>query len=193
VAPHALLFDLDGTIWDSYPWYARILAEEVGQPEVSILDQLRRGQSIVHLLRAYRVSGSRLTHRAAELPLFPGAREALNELDRRGVPKGVVTSLPGRLAEPFLDGLRLSASFLVVVHAGNCHALKPDPRPLLAALDRLGIPAAEDIFYVGDMPSDGRAAARAGLAFAWAAYGYGSSRPPEARVVLQNFGEVLSL
>ncbi len=193
MAPRAFLFDLDGTIWDSYPWYARILAEIGGTSAASVLDQLRRGNSIVQLLRRNRVPDSALIRRYSELDLYPRVVETLEELGHREIPRGLVTSLPGRLVLPLLKGLDLSGHFKTVIHAGNCRFRKPDPRPLLTALDGMGMQAAEDTCYVGDLLSDAQAAARAGLAFAWASYGYGERRPTEASVVLKSFAEVLFL
>ncbi len=193
MAPRALLFDLDGTIWNSYPWYARILAEAGGASIPSVLDQLQHGDSIVQLLRRYRVPDATLMRRHSGLELYPGVVETLEELGHRELPRGVVTSLPGRLVLPLLKGLNISHHFKAVIHAGNCRFRKPDPRPLLAALDLMEMQPAADTFYVGDMLSDAQAATRAGLGFAWASYGYGGRRLSEASVILKSFAEVLAL
>lgn len=193
MAPNALLFDLDGTIWDSFPWYAETLSIETGVPGPTFLEQLQAGAPIVVLMRRHRVPESRLIARAAALRLYPHVQATLTELDAREVPKGIVTSLPGRLAVPLLERLQLSHHFPVIVHAGNCGYRKPDPRPLSTALNRLGIADSGNAVYVGDMASDGKAAKHAGLAFAWAAYGYGGSRPPDVSVILDDFREVLTL
>jgi phosphoglycolate phosphatase len=151
---------------------------------------------VVTLASEFGVSRTRLiqscTATVDELALFVGVREALPDLAVR-VPLGVVTSLPGSLAVPILEGVALLPLFSVVIHAGNCRSRKPSPGPLYAALQHLGISALADVFYVGDHVNDGLAAGRAGLGFAWASYGYGSARPAHTSVVLTRFDELLTL
>ena len=69
-------------------------------------------------------------------------------------PLGVVTTCPRRLAASVLDRYGLAASFGVVICSedGPC---KPDPFPVLLALQRLGV---ETAWMLGDNPSDVRAA-----------------------------------
>jgi len=161
------------------------------------LKQLKAGASIVALVRQSGVSYvtfCRTCVRAAKvLPLYPGVPETLAELARRRVPCAIVTNLPGRVVEPLLRELGMAAYFPVVIHSGNVRARKPHPRPLLEALRRMAIPQRAGVFYVGDLPADAEAARRAGVAFAWAAYGYGDSCPPSPAVVLRAFPGVLKL
>ncbi len=193
MAPRALLFDLDGTVWDSYPWYARVLAAEDLMSESAAIRELRSGRSIVSLAKSCGLRLSRLKRYQEMLPLYPGVREALDELARRATPRAVVTNLPGRLVLPILEGLGLDHHFAAVIHAGNCHFRKPHPGPLNAALEQMKISVSNRVFYVGDMATDAEAADRAGLAFAWASYGYGDQCPSQASRVLRRFGEVLAL
>ena len=52
MAAPALLFDVDGTLWDSYPWYAEVLAGLSGQAPTELRQQLAAGVSIVTLTRS---------------------------------------------------------------------------------------------------------------------------------------------
>lgn len=103
-----------------------------------------------------------------------------------------MTSLPGRLVRPLLDGLDLARHFDVVVHAGTVRARKPSPAPVLEAARQMGLTDPGSLYYVGDAPSDATAAQAAGMRFAWASYGYGSN-PGNGAVILQAFAEVLAL
>ena len=192
----AALLDLDGTIWDSYPWYAELLAREGRAQSRQVLSRLQSGHSIVSIVHDAGISRSRFSRlceeSASDLPVYPGVRDTLAALAARGVMLGVVTSLPGRLAEPMLRGAGLAAHFAAVVHAGNCRARKPSAGPILKALEFLGIETTSNVFYVGDRQIDARAASSAGVSFAWAAYGYEGEPPDRLDVTLNRFSDLLA-
>jgi N-acetyl-D-muramate 6-phosphate phosphatase len=195
MATSAILFDLDGTIWESYPWYASVLAKAAGGSIPERIQQLRDGQSVVSMCSACGLSFptflSRCVASAMELRIYPQVAQCLDELRRRGYSLGVVTNLSGRLAEPLLRELGLSEKFDTVIHAGNCRYRKPSPGPLLMALRSIKSEPSTS-WYVGDKESDADTAAAAAVRFAWASYGYGESCPVGA-VVLKHFRDVLSL
>jgi len=72
---------------------------------------------------------------------------------------GVVTGRPRRDARRFLDHFGIAALFQVVVTMEDAPS-KPDPAPVLRALEALGI---RDAWLVGDTPDDVRAARAAGV------------------------------
>jgi HAD superfamily hydrolase (TIGR01509 family) len=83
-----------------------------------------------------------------------------------------------------LKAARLEPFFETVVTSEDCGFAKPDPRILHVALRALGL-APRQAVYVGDDPRvDGRAAARAGVAFCWMDRGTetGRGRTPRRRV-----------
>ena len=192
MAPNAVLVDLDGTIWDSYPWYAARLAETGNISRAAVLQALTSGESIVTLLRKYGAGAGTLTHQCSGLSLFPGVAETLKQLAVRRRALGVVTSLPGRLAIPMLTAVDLKNRFGTVIHAGNCRLRKPNPGPIFAALEDLQAAAAGTI-YIGDTERDAETARRAGVPFIWASYGYGSTRPDSTAHVLKRFADILDL
>jgi HAD superfamily hydrolase (TIGR01509 family) len=92
----------------------------------------------------------------------PGVVTLLDELDRRGIAKGVFSDYP---AGDKLAALGLAGRFDVVMSAvdSGIDAFKPDPRGYLAAARALGVPPAA-VLYVGDRPEvDARGAAAAGM------------------------------
>lgn len=197
MAPTALLFDLDGTVWDSFPWYADLLARASGRGAATFNAKLRGGVSIVTLSQQCGISNGRFIAQCEasmnSLQLYPGVRTTLVQLAARGIPTAAVTSLPGRIAEPLLVGLHLAEFFRIIVHAGNCASRKPRPGPLLAALQMLRIVPDGNVFYVGDRKDDAAASEAAGIRFAWASYGYGDGCPIASAIRLNSIDEVLDL
>lgn len=197
MAPTALLFDLDGTLWDSFPWYGMLVSGLGSITPGEAVSRLRNGDGIVTLGQSLGIARSKLIRviEGAEdfPPLYPGVETSFRALSRRGLPMGIVTSLPGAIAAALLGRSRLEGHFGTVVHAGNCRVAKPNPAPILRALEGLKLEPAEDIFYVGDQSHDCQAALRAGLGFCWASYGYGVEAPSGTSVVLGRFPEVVDL
>jgi phosphoglycolate phosphatase-like HAD superfamily hydrolase len=155
------------------------------------------GENIVRLVKSCGVSDTRFCRACVaatnRLRLYAGVRETLAELEQRGTPCGVVTNLPGRLVNPLLEQLELAAYFQVVVHAGTVRPWKPNPTPLREAARMMRLGNVAGVFYIGDRPNDALATHRAGMRFAWAAYGYESACPDEDAVVLRDFRQVLDL
>ena len=174
----AVLFDLDGTVWDSWPWYAQLLhARGAGSIETHRA-LLEGGNPAAVLLRDSGLSASAFgrTCRLEPPPLYGGVAEMMQGLARVGVRLGAVTNLPKWLYGPMLAAHGDSLRFETVV-GWNDARRKPRPDPLELAMDRLGIQPGAEHWYVGDTISDARATVDAGMSFAWASWGYGSERP----------------
>ncbi len=170
----AVLFDWDGTLVDSaaksYRCYQRVFArygivydralfertyspdwyltyEQIGVPrEVWAEADLR-------WLECYQTEPSELV---------AGAREALEQVAARGLVQGLVSSGDPRRVKRELADLGVARFFSSVVCGGETARRKPDPEPLLAGLDKLGIAPAEAA-YVGDSPEDVQMAKAAGV------------------------------
>ena len=126
---------------------------------------------------------------------FPGVREALAELRAAGVAIGVVTSKARRRFS--LDSQRAGLDALIDVSVcdGDAPAPKPDPRPVLVALERLGV-SAGDALMVGDTPVDVTAGLRAGVAVAgvlWGASTEDELRDAGATTLVAEPGELTAL
>jgi pyrophosphatase PpaX len=186
-----VLFDLDGTLIDSGPIILAsmqhavrtVLRREIPPEE---LGMTIGGQGIVsqmqaideehadELLEAYKRHNDGL-HETLEafdelLALLPG-------LVAEGRKLGIVTAKRHRTVGLALDRFPLLASsFDVVVAYEDTERHKPDPEPVLLAVERLGGTPA-DAAYVGDSPFDISAAKAAGV-FA-VAVGWGGIHPDE--------------
>lgn len=95
--------------------------------------------------------------------LFPGARETLIELRRRGYRTGVISNWDDRLPG-VLEGLGLAEGLDPIVLSNEVGAEKPDPRIYRAAIDRAGIPTDRALMVGDDLEADHDGARAAGLA-----------------------------
>ena len=82
MAASTLLFDVDGTLWASYPWYAEVLAGLSDANAVTLQAQLAAGQSIVALVKRQGVSDARF--RSACLASTESLRLYRLQRDRTG-------------------------------------------------------------------------------------------------------------
>jgi phosphoglycolate phosphatase len=192
--PTAVLFDLDGTLIDSLPDVARALSGAVaehglGPYETNDLKPWIGHGCRVLIERAMAAGGREIDESAATIAsafltlyrrnavadtkVYPGVEQLLDGLAARGIPLAICTNKPWVTTEPVLDALGWRHRFGAVFcpeHAPE----KPDPTMLHAALDQLRA-APSGAVYVGDSESDATASARAGIPFAWAAWGYAES------------------
>jgi pyrophosphatase PpaX len=186
-----VLFDLDGTLIDSGPIILASMqhaAQTVLGREIAA-DELARsigGQGLVtqmealdpdrveELVEAYRLHNDPL-HETLEA--FAGMVEVVPRLKAQGRKLGIVTAKRHRTVALALDRFPwLGDQFDVVVAHEDTERHKPDPEPVLAAVDRLHARPAQAA-YVGDSPFDIRAAKSAG-AFA-VAVGWGGIHSDE--------------
>ena len=180
-------------MWDSLPWYAACIGGDNATAVARAEAQLRAGSPTATLLRGaarQRGFGAWCSAHAAELALYPAAVGTLEELRNRRCPLGAVTNLPSWIALPMLDEVGLAGVFGSVVT--YLRPPKPNPRCLHQALAELGVAASREVWYVGDTATDQQTARRAGVSFAWAAWGYGDD-VMDADRVLGTIGEVLDL
>ena len=178
-----VLFDLDGTLIDSGAIILAsfrhatqtVLRREIPDAELAALvggsnihDQMRAidaGQ-VDELVRVYREHNEPLHD---ELEAFEGIEHVLAELRRQGRRLGIVTAKRRKTVELAFAVLPLEHYFDVVVTSDMTERHKPDPEPVLTALERLGAGPAESAF-VGDSPFDvasGKAAGVFTVAVAW--------------------------
>ncbi|MEO3471531.1 HAD family hydrolase [Roseomonas sp. CAU 1739] len=100
-------------------------------------------------------------HLAVVAPM-PGAVAAVAAA-ARVAPQGVVSNKQGPLLRAEAAHLGWVARFGALVGAGDAAADKPDPAPMLMALEAMGLRPSPGIWYVGDTALDMQAARRAGF------------------------------
>ena len=93
--------------------------------------------------------------------IYEGVKEKLQELHNAGFRLGIATNGVTRITETMLEGLGVGDLFSIIVGADMVERSKPAPDMILLACNRTGVPISEAM-YVGDQPTDIRAAKAAG-------------------------------
>jgi 2-phosphoglycolate phosphatase len=187
----AVLFDLDGTLVDS----VKDLAESVNftrqhygldrLPDSTIMafvgngvynllgksletaDQTKIGEAYQIFQDHYRI------HCADHTKPFPGAFELLIALKEKNIKMGVVSNKPQEFTDLVLKQLNLGHYFEVAFGPESTKNRKPDPEPLLTALQKLGAQPQEAVM-IGDSIVDIQAARAARMRIAVLTHGYGT-------------------
>ena len=171
-----VLFDLDDTLVDSgaailgsfHHATETVLGRRV--PDEQILAQVG-GTNLAHqmalldpdhvdeLVRVYREHND---PQYSELACFDGMVAVLARLKEEGRRLGIVSAKRKETVERVFDGAGIGAYFDVVVGSDDTERHKPDPEPVLKALELLDA-TPRDAAYVGDSPFDVAAAHGAGV------------------------------
>jgi HAD superfamily hydrolase (TIGR01509 family) len=175
----AVVFDLDGVLLDSEEIWdetRRGLATDAGRPWPAPATRAVQGMNTAewsrYLAETLGVPGSaeslaaavidRMAARyARELPLLPGAVEAVGRLAERW-PLGLASSSPRQLIDAVLEAAGLSPQFRVTVSTEEVEAGKPSPAVYRTAVARLGV-APDRTVAIEDSSNGLRSAAGAGL------------------------------
>lgn len=180
------MIDLDGTLWDSAVWQASLM-ESDPQDQAALarlLSHPERGTNAVTALADRKITKKKFSELCAsgisELGIYKDAIHQLESASEK-VRLGVVTSLPGWIARPMLDGIGVSGLFEVVQTATWGVPNKPSPASLNRALHEIE-GEADQTLYLGDSLVDQKAASAAGMHFGWAAWGYGQAVDPDIRL-----------
>ena len=193
----AVLFDLDGTLADTAPDLCYTLNRMRAARNLPALP--------VAATRAYTSLGARgllgvgldvtpahpdynalreeflaiyADNLCRETRLFPGMPELLGELERRGLLWGVVTNKAERFTHPLLEQLGVHKRAACIIGGDTTGRTKPDPAPLYAASERIGI-APQHCVYVGDDRRDVEAGRSAGMKTVVVKFGYLNGNDPE--------------
>ena len=155
----AVIFDLDGVLADSEPWWNEIDAKLLGEYGVIYRGEYHRNVlgvsyrlAIEFYKKAFGLSAptEELMRRRGEIAeeffakrigLFPSTRSTLEELRQMNRRLAVATSSVSASARPFLDRHRLTAFFDVIVTGEEIERGKPAPDIYLCAAEKLGVPA----------------------------------------------------
>src|SRR6266571_5862330 len=171
-----VLFDLDGTVVDSgeiilasmrhatrevlgREYADEELMQSVGGPGLEAQMRALAPDQVERLVDVYRAHNEPLHD---DLEACAGMEDVLVRLHEEGRRLGVVTAKRRATVELAFANVPLGHLFDVVVGGDETDRHKPDPAPLLLALERLGAEP-DDAAYVGDSPFDVRAAKAGGL------------------------------
>jgi beta-phosphoglucomutase len=211
-AAHAAIFDLDGTLVDSYDAHFeawRLISARHGVA-VTVDDYYSHfGRRNEDLLRScwLRAGRGELTHDqivalddekeaeyraivAARFPIMEGARELVASLRADGFRTAVGSSGPPLNVQRAIQGLELVAAFDAVVTGRDVKRSKPDPECFLLAAERLSIPPSRCVVFE-DAPAGITAAKAAGMrCIAITSKGHTPERQSEADLIVPSVRDV---
>ncbi|MBP1533223.1 MAG: HAD family hydrolase [Ruminococcus sp.] len=189
-----ILFDLDGTLWDSSEQVVRAwnkcIHEKTERPEQISSEFMRNscmGKILPEIaklifpeveeaerLRILKMCSEEELGYLSSLtddrpPLYPDEHEIIRTLAQEYT-LGIVSNCQSGYIEIYLSQIDFAEAFTDIECAGNTGLSKGDNIKLL--MERQGI---EKCVYVGDTQGDANAAKEAGIPFIYAAYGFGKA------------------
>ncbi|MBR6101984.1 MAG: HAD family hydrolase [Ruminococcus sp.] len=192
-----ILFDLDGTLWDSSEQVVAAwnlcIEEKTDRPERFTVEDMHRfmGKTLDVIaammfpslpaeeqMRIIRMCfGYEEDHIKANRPYFyEGEREVLESLAKK-YKLAVVSNCQVGYIELYMGHCGFPELFCDFESAGNTGLSKGQNIRLV--MERQGI---DDCIYLGDTAGDEEAAREAGVKFIHAAYGYGTPAAPDASI-----------
>jgi len=158
----AVIFDLDGVLADSEPWWNKIDATLLAEHGVTYRGEHHRnvlGVSYQLAVEFYKkafglsIPSEQMMRRRGEIATeffanridpFPATRQVLEELRRMNPPVrlALATSSVSTSARPFLDRHRLTPFFEVIVTGEEVERGKPHPDIYLRAAEKLDVATA---------------------------------------------------
>ena len=178
------IFDLDGTLSDSLPWFRRVVNSFADKHRFRRIEdgdvEMLRGKSSREIIAYLEVPTWRMPLIAADMrrmksqtidsiPLFAGVEAMLQELSQRGVILAMVSSDSEANVRRALGG---NAALISQFACGA--SMFGKAAKFKTVLKRTGV-AADDAICIGDEVRDGEAARQAGIDFGAVSWGYARS------------------
>lgn len=173
----AFIWDLDGTLLDSYEAILSGIEETFGQFSIpydkekvrefilkfsvqDLLEQVAEERKLdVEVLNQVRAQS--LAEKNAQIVLMPGAREVLNWADQVGIRNFVYTH-KGDNAFTILKNLGLESYFTEILTSQSGFERKPSPEAATYLLDKYQLDP-EKTYYIGDRTLDVEFAKNSGI------------------------------
>jgi len=177
-APAAVLWDMDGTLVDTEPYWMAAetpLVESFGgtwsrEQALQLVGLALEETARIFQAHGVRMAADDIVQRLTDdvlsglardgVPFRPGARELLSSLRASGVKTALVTMSMERMARTIADLIDFDA-FDVVVAGDRVTRPKPYPDPYLQACEQLGVAPSEAV-AIEDSPNGVRSAVSSG-------------------------------
>jgi HAD superfamily hydrolase (TIGR01509 family) len=174
---HAVIFDLDGVLADSEPWWNQIDANLLAEYGVTYRGEYHRNVlgvsyrlAVEFYKNAFHISApvEELMRRRGQIAteffanrvgLFPSAKATLEELRQMKLRLALATSSVSASARPFLERTGIGSSFEVIITGDEIQRGKPYPDIYLCTAEKLRVSA--DACLVIEDALSGVAAAKA--------------------------------
>ena len=158
------IFDMDGTLVDSMPWWQRVGVEflasrGVTNPSAELLERIK---PMTLLEIAAEINSMMAEHYRRDVKLKPGAAEYLRALKEKGVRMCVASATVEPLVTACLNRLGVLDCFEFLISCADVGAGKDRPDVFLAAAERFGA-APEDVASYEDAIFAARTAVDAGF------------------------------
>ena len=173
----AFIWDLDGTLLDSYEAILLGIEETFGQFSIpydkekvrefilkfsvqDLLEKVAEKRKLdVEVLNQVRAQN--LAEKNAQVVLMPGAREVLDWADETGIQQFVYTH-KGDNALTILRGLGLESYFTEILTSQSGFARKPSPEAAIYLVDKYQLNP-DNTYYIGDRTLDVEFAQNSGI------------------------------
>ena len=188
----AILFDLDGTLFETAPELSKAVNLMLKDLEMAQLktNEIKRfiGRGAENLIKQSLKASSQkdptlffakaekfFAHHysliSANSRMFEGVEKSIIDLKAKDFLLGCVTNKPAIYTEALMNHSRLADFMDIIVSGDTTEKKKPDPLPILHALNQLNIEP-KDAIMVGDSVVDIEAGFEAGTYIFTVPYGY---------------------
>ncbi len=201
-----IIFDLDGTLWDSTEEVAkcwnviiqrdtdsdRVLTQadlqaQFGKPMDVIAEALfpEMEESMRNVLTKNLCDYENEWVKTAPCPIYEGVVDGIKELATR-MPVFIVSNCQAGYIESFLENSQLKPYITDHTCPGDTGMLKGDNIKLIMDRNQL-----KDVIYVGDTRGDEMACEEAGIPMIYVSYGFGEAKSPY--LTIDKFSQLLEL
>jgi phosphoglycolate phosphatase len=188
----AILFDLDGTLFETAPELSEAvnlmlkdlemvelktneIKRFIGKGAENLIKQSLEASSkkdpIPSFVKAEKLFAHHYSLISANSLMFEGVEKTITDLKAKDFLLGCVTNKPSIYSEALMNHSRLSDFMDIIVSGDTTEKKKPEPLPILYALDQLNIQP-KDAIMVGDSIVDVEAGFAAGTYIFTVPYGY---------------------
>lgn len=190
----AILFDFDGTLFDTWPALATALQQtylRIYNKEYQAIEELKPLSILprTELLRKLlgRIPSCTETEyfvtayqklMLEDIRPYPGVQETIALLDSSNIPWGIVTNKPKIHMRLLLEKIPYLNNNACVICPEDVTNRKPHPEPILKACNIINCKP-EETLYIGDTHNDIQASQASKTDFVFAAYGYSNKSTPK--------------